>query len=166
MSYGVTAYRINSKKLLNIFGTKDEKTVSIATKAALNLHCQNIEIAKELIEKGQATQNSMGHEYLYAIEGVLAHLGTVIYTQNWYPVDSNTFGLLEQDFEYFTKLFTFSVPEPDDFPWVLSLKNKDMTPELLIRLEAKINDGALFEELKSWIETAQNDQEDLILYYY
>ena len=166
MGYGVTAYRVKLKALATMFNSDDKAVRREATRAALAKHCKNEEIVKELVEEGKASNSGLAHEYYYAIEGMMGMIGVPMYARHWSPVDVNTFGQLEEEFQNFGDLFPFDLPEPDDFPWVLALPYTAMTIEVANKLEAKLNDKQLFDELNHWIEEAKKEERDLVLYFY
>ena len=166
MGYGVTAYSVSLKTISSLFKSPEADVRDVAIRYGLAKHCKNEAIVKELIKEGTATNGGLGHEYFYAIEGMMQGIGIPMYARHWYPVRSSTFGLLEGDFQNLNSLLSIDIPEPGDFPWVLALPNDAMTSELSDKLKVKINDDELFEELQSWINQAKEENRDLVLYFY
>lgn len=166
MGYGVVAYRVELDYLFSLFKNNNERIRTFLINAGQSSHCTDIHIVKELVEEGKASNTEMGHEYLYAIEGILSKVTVPMYARFWSPVRVSVFYLLEEYFEELTDVFPFQIPNPSDFPTVWVMKKNQMTSTLLERLKLDVDDDELFGELQSWINQALENDEDLILYYY
>jgi len=166
MGYGVTAYRVELGKFSNILKSPEKDIRAHAINAAKSKHCEDLDIIKELVEEGKASNGNLGHEYFYALEGMISKIGVPMYASYWYPVEIDSYGMLEEDFQSLDSLLPFSIPEPGDFPWVLALSKNDMTTDLSNKLKAKLNDDNLSEELQKWMDEAVSNNQDLVLYLY
>ncbi|MFK8010121.1 MAG: hypothetical protein AB8H03_27450 [Saprospiraceae bacterium] len=166
MGYGVAAYRVNLELLSSTFKNSEKEVRDKAIQAGISKHCSNVDIVKELIEDGKASNGDLGHEYFYAIEGIISKIGVFLPARNWSPVGIDEYGELESEFQNMDKLLPFKIPEPDDFPWVLALPRNLMTDELSTKIKAKLNDEGLFNELQKWIDEANQNDQDLVLYLY
>ena len=166
MGYGVAAYRVSLKLLSSTFKNPEKEIRDEAIKAGMSKHCGAINLVKELVEEGTAINGDLGHEYFYAIEGIISKIGVFLPARNWSPVGIDSYGELESDFQNLDKSLPFSIPEPDDFPWVLALPRDLMINELSTKIKSKLNDEGLFSELQKWIDEASQNNQDLVLYLY
>jgi len=166
MGYGVSAYRVNLELLSSTFKNPEKEVRDKTIQFGISKHCNDVDIVKELIEEGKASKGDLGHEYFYAIEGIISKIGVFLPARNWSPVGIDKYGELESEFQNIDKLLPFKIPEPDDFPWVLALPRNLMTDELSSKVRAKLNDDNLFDELQKWINGALQNNQDLVLYLY
>lgn len=166
MGYGVAAYRVNLKLLSSTFKNPDKKVRDKAIQAGTSKHCKDVTIVKELIEEGKASNGDLGHEYFYAIEGIISKIGVFLPARNWSPVGIDDYGKLESEFKNIDTLLPFHVPESDDFPWVLALPKTLMTDEFKTKIKSKLDDDGLFHELQKWMDDAYQNDQDLVLYLY
>jgi len=166
MGYGVTAYRVDLELLSATFKHPSKEVRDKAIVAGMSKHCNNSAIVKELVEEGKAASGDLGQEYFYAIEGIISTIGTFLPARKWSPIEIDAYGKLETDFQNLDSFLSVTIPEPDDFPWVLALPRTAMTKELSAKIQSELADGGLFEEFQKWIAEATENNQDLVLYLY
>lgn len=166
MGYGVAAYRVNLELLTSLFKNPEQEVRDKAIQAGISKHCSDATIIKELIEEGKASNEERGHDYFYAIEGVISKIGVFIPARDWSRIAIESYGALESEFQTMHHVIPFDIPEPDDFPWVLVLPQNLMTDELSTTIKARLKDDRLFDEFQEWINKAKQNNQDLVLYLY
>lgn len=166
MGYGVSAYRVSLKALSSTFKNPDKKIRDEAIEAGMSLHNGQIEIVKELVEEGKATNSKLAHKYLYAIEGIISNIGVWLPSTFWSPVGIDEYYELVYLFRSLGEFLPFRIPFPDDFPAVCVLPRAMMTKELSTTIKSKLDDDDLFNELQEWIDEAIRNNQDIIFYLY
>lgn len=123
-----------------------------------------MDLVEELLD-GKATHENMGAKYWYAIKEMAESLGKWLNNSEWYPASPDLFWNHSAIHLYDIDA-PMIVPSPDDFPAVFTLRNADMTDELLEEFKNLIEDEAQFRQFSGWVTDARRYKQDLLMFYY
>lgn len=181
MSYRLAAYAIDIDRLKAVFGSKNEKLVSMIKScrerdfekhdewftAEIESGCPTIGDALEQIVMGVITgSKEAGFQYAYATEALCQYMGMKFRTENIGFISrlGMSTGLTGSG-------LPFPVPEPDDFPEVGYLTAAQVVEEYPRHVAAEAErpwdeDSDAREELISMMEQVQEWNEGIVTFTY
>lgn len=178
MSYGVTAFAVNLNQIEEPFGSQDEELkneiVSQVKERFDSIDEQlggtpMVDITDDYF-KGEINHADDAKKYWYLIETLCIGFGRKLSNDHWYPFKGATEPWYDHEqFKLYginTKPF---LPSPDDFPLVFVLGNADLQDAYEAINEQGEKDVYSIEQVRQfsdWIENAQKDRWDLVLFYY
>lgn len=171
MSYGVTPYRVILKEALGCFG-------NLPPEISRNIESQNSRRMNELSELFDSSANTAlknfanGHVsedvpaglYWYIFEMVIAEQGYVLSNRYWYPAGNGA--ITQAKNTNWVALDIDILPRPDDFPGVYMCSNAALLPWLSEMKGILGKSVQQYRELERWVLAAENEKQDLVLFYY
>ncbi len=196
MSYGIMPYSVSLAEVERVFGCGDPALLArlmVEFKDDLdNDECDEddeeeptlAEALREIIE-GEPMRPSYGHKYGYLLEMLCRQYGESLANSEFSSMHSDWIdkvdqglahaGIPEETLSLSRHLLyrgsPVAIPEPGDFPFIGYLKSNEIPPALqaletadLTVLEREVKES--IDQLRSWLESSQKSQRDLVCFYY
>lgn len=178
MGYGIVAYAVNLEQVEKPFGSNNEalkcKIVSLSQDRMESLDDQLggtslQEFANDYFN-GTINHREEAYKYWYWVEILCEGYGKNLDNSWWYP--SSGAAKPWFDYEHF-KLYGLEtkpyIPSPDDFPTVFMVRNADLDnayANIYDQWQKGIYTSEQTQQFQEWVEIAQKDKWDLVLFYY
>ena len=182
MSYGVIPYWIDLNILSGIIGPEDDRKGSFDVMFGLlqpSLSGLDDEFEIEdgwlpandilslLLKGGTPQQSENCTKHWYVIERIIQVFGKSLNNRYWYPSDSVDVFYDYDEFKMYRvdQKGEIKIGFPDDFPVVFSVVRNDFSKALENIRNSNISNNQK-KQFESWIMHAEDNNTDLILYYY
>ena len=195
MGYGFMVWAVDTDKLKQVAGSKDEKlrrmiggrfkrelaSLDDLFKHAIAAGGPNTYEALRQIIDGTIPEDARGGIYAYAFQLIVEHFGRFLDNGAVYPWNSPDFSAVDGALEKMSvpfkvsSLYGFSlpvkVPSPDDFPsagWVTPRKVKEVHEAFSQAKKVKMDAGAkeIVDCVRGWFEAAATANRGLVSYYH
>ena len=170
MSFALHPYLVDIPEIAKVYASKDEallNSIVQAEKKALqeirdlaDSEDSPLDALKEIIF-GNIDANKDGEIYAFVTEVLCKHFGTVAKADHWQDLSMNWL----MDVNLSAALPVKALPLPKTFPYVLSLRYRDLEDfvDIMGALDLEEEKWAEFE---NWINACHQKQKDLILFFY
>ncbi len=171
MSYAIHAYAVEIKSLQKIYGSKDEvlqknifdnRKAQIQRISDLSYSDFSPEEALKDIFFGFLQMPQEADVYAFVSELFCLELGEKLPNSEWKDLNMNWIMGINME----AKLSIAELPTPVDFPYVLSILNKDLDEFVEAMRALDIEEQVARIQFESWIEILNRDKKDLVLYFY
>ncbi|MCG8575498.1 MAG: hypothetical protein MI810_11485 [Flavobacteriales bacterium] len=179
MSYGIMPYSINLDTLEKYYGTDDQQLINNiikSSKGRLDRLDDDFEeedgwqkaetILSDFLNGKLEVGEGNSAKHWYILEILIEGFGSMLNNGNWYPASiDDLYDYSELQMFLVSKTGKFKLPSPDDFPTSFTIQNKNLSAAAK-EIESSDYDAAQKSEFQSWIATAQQNDQDLVLFYY
>ena len=194
MGYGLTPIAVDLEDVKSVFGRRDESIIPIL-KSSFDFRFNeldwdedaelDLETAIRDLITGVEPNPEYGHLYAYGLELICWHFGEHLSNEHWSAMQGEWADTVEAALQslgldqtilgihnhIFYRGAPLPLPEPDDFPFIGFVLNREIQPALnalnSLRLDAlnrEVMDAV--SEIQGWLQTCQSSDLDLITFYY
>ena len=171
MSYAIHAYAVDIKAIQKIYGSKNEalqnaifdhRKLQLEKVVDLSYSDYQPEEALKDIFFGFLQMPQESDLYAYVSEIICAELGISLACSEWQDLNMNWI----MDINMEAELPISELPMPVDFPYVLTIMNKDLSEFVEAMAALDIEEASARIQFETWIDTLNSDKKDLVLYFY